>query len=175
MEIKTEKFTLRPWKKEDSESLAENTNNRKIWVNLVDTFPHPYTLKDAGEWISLCQRKEKQKTTFAIEIDGKAVGSIGFEIKKGHHQKIASIGYWLGEKYWGKGIVTEALKLVTKYAFETFNLVRIEAAVFKWNPASARVLEKAGYILEAELKKRVFKDGKITDELMYYLINPNLK
>ena len=127
MIIKGKGFILRSWKRGDEKSLVDNANNRKIQINLVDTFPHPYTLNDAKNWIKICQEKNKKETTFAIEIEKKAIGGIGFEIKGGVHRKTASIGYWLGEKYWGRGIATEALKLVTKYAFNNFGLVRIQA------------------------------------------------
>jgi RimJ/RimL family protein N-acetyltransferase len=77
------------------------------------------------------------------------------------------IGYWLGQSYWNRGIATEALVAVTAYAFETFDINRIWAGVFAWNPASARVLEKAGYVLEGRLRNAITKDGETTDELIY--------
>lgn len=165
--IKGNGFVLRTWKKGDEESLVENANNKKIWLNLAHTFPHPYKMQDAKKWIKFTNKRLNKKTIFAIIINESAAGCIAFELGKGVYSRSATIGYWLGEKYWGKGIVTEALKLVTDYAFKNFDITRIEAKVFEWNPASARVLEKAGYSREAILKKKVFKDNKLIDEAVY--------
>jgi RimJ/RimL family protein N-acetyltransferase len=82
-------------------------------------------------------------------------------------RRSAEIGYWLGEEYWGRGIVTEALRAVTDYAFATFDLCRLSAGVFEWNPGSMRVLEKAGYELECRSHKSVTKDGQTIDEFIY--------
>ncbi len=165
--IKGNGFILRPWKKGDETSLTENANNKKIWINLTHTFPHPYTIRDAKKWVKFSNKKLNKKTIFAIIIDNKAVGCIAFELGKGIYEKSATIGYWLGEKYWGGGIITSALKIVTDYAFDKFNIERIEAKVFEWNPASVRVLEKAGYSYESRFKKKVLKDGKLIDESLY--------
>ncbi len=165
MVFKGNGFLLRPWKKGDEESLAENANNVKVWRNLTNLFPHPYTKKDAKDWIKRCQKKKEKKTKFAIIIDGKAVGAIGFDLKEKGSMKIksATIGYWLGEIFWGRGIVTKALKLVTDYIFKNFDIFRVQAKVLESNAASCRVLEKAGYKLEGRLRKHIFKEGKLMD------------
>jgi ribosomal-protein-alanine N-acetyltransferase len=158
---------LRPWRKGDEASLVRNADNRRVWMNLMDIFTHPYTMKDARDWLEMRRTAKVKGTVFAIEVDWKPVGGIGLDLHKGNFAGTADIGYWLGEPYWGRGIVTEAVKLMTRYAFRKFNLERIEAGVFAWNPASARVLEKAGFRFEGRMKKRISKDGKKTDELMY--------
>ncbi len=79
----------------------------------------------------------------------------------------AEIGYWLGEPFWGRGFATVAVKAVTEYAFATFDLQRVQATVFEWNPASARVLERAGYTFEGRLRSSIVKSGRIGDALMY--------
>ena len=165
--LKTEKFILKPLKKGDEENIVRNANNRKIWINITEVFPHPYTLKEAKKWIKECNKKENKKTHFGIVVDEKLCGCISFSLKKGSFRKTASVGYWLGEEYWGKGIMSEALKLIVDYASHNFNIVRLEAGVFEWNPASARVLEKNGFVLEGRLRKNIFKDGKIIDEFLY--------
>ena len=166
VKIKGNGFTLRPWKKSDEKSLVENANSKKVWVNLLDIFPYPYTKKDADLWIKESS-KDPMKFNFAIVIDDKAVGSIGINRKKDVFRFSASMGYWLGEEYWGKGIATQAVKLVTNYATKKWKLKRIEAMAFAWNPASCRVLEKAGFKYEGTLKKSVFKNGKFVDELVF--------
>ena len=169
MELTLSKSTLRPWKPGDEESLVRHANNRAIWRNVRDAFPHPYTLVDAKHWIEIAN-PTAQVANFAIVVDGAAVGGIGLVLKDDVFRRSAEIGYWLGEEYWGRGIVTEAVFAVTDYAFATFDLCRVYAGVFEWNPASMRVLEKAGYELECRMRKSVTKDGVTIDELIYAII-----
>jgi len=165
-EIKRKQFTLREWRPGDAESLAQHANNVKVSRNLHDAFPHPYTRADADSWI-------KQTSTatsgmiFAIVVDGQAVGGIGIHPGKDVERRTAAIGYWLGEPYWGRGITTEALQAMTEHVFAVFDFARLEAYVFEWNLASARVLEKAGYTREARLKKKVTKEGRTLDCFLY--------
>jgi len=105
-------------------------------------------------------------------VDGAAVGSVGIELGTDVFRRSAEIGYWLGEPFWGRGIATEALRAMTEYAFAHFDICRLEAGVFGWNPASARVLEKAGYTLEGRARNAVVKDGRTTDRLLYGLVRP---
>jgi len=157
--LKSKQFVLRPLKKEDAEDIARNINCPIIARN-TSRIPYPYTLKDAKTWLAKTlkenRKKKRTKVNFAIEIDGEVVGSISLEDIKGHK---AEIGYWLGEKYWGRGIMTEAVKLVTRFGFRELKLRRIYAFVFCFNKASKRVLEKAGYNLEGVLRKH-YKKGK---------------
>jgi RimJ/RimL family protein N-acetyltransferase len=165
MEIELSRSKLRPWRPGDEESLVRHANNRKIWLNVRDRFPNPYTLADAEWWIQT--GSAEAGTNFAIEVGGEAVGSIGLISKDDVYRRSAEIGYWLGEDFWGRGIVTEAVRAVTDYAFATLDVCRVYAGVFEWNPASMRVLEKAGYQLEARLRKGITKDGQCLDELVY--------
>lgn len=169
MEINLQRSTLREWREGDEDSLVRHANNRAVWRNLRDAFPHPYTLSDARNWIKLAN-PSRPVANFAIVVDGHAVGGIGLILREDVNRRSAEIGYWLGEEYWGRGIATEALQAVTDYAFQNFDLCRIYAGVFEWNPASMRVLEKAGYELECRLRKNVTKDGKNIDELIYTVL-----
>jgi RimJ/RimL family protein N-acetyltransferase len=169
MEIKLNKSLLREWKPADEKSLVKHANNRRIWRNLRDSFPHPYTLADAREWIEIAN-PVGPITNFAIVVDGAAVGGIGLMLKDDVFRRTAEIGYWLGEEFWGRGIVTEAVCAVTDYAFATFDLCRVYAGVFEWNAASMRVLEKAGYEFECRMKKSVTKDGQTIDEVIYAVV-----
>src|SRR5947209_2302263 len=105
-------------------------------------------------------------------VGGEAVGGIGVELGRDVFYRSAEIGYWLGEPYWGRGIATEALRAITECAFMTFDLCRLQAGVFEWNPASMRVLEKAGFTLEARHRKNVTKDGETIDRVVYALVRP---
>jgi [ribosomal protein S5]-alanine N-acetyltransferase len=162
-----EAIILRAWRRSDISSLVRYANNRKIWINLRDIFPHPYTRLEAERWIAICESNPGITTSFAIELQSEAIGGISYRLLDDVNRKTAVIGYWLGEPFWGRGIATEALKQTTNHAFQSFALERIEATVFEWNPASARVLEKAGYLLEGRLRRSIFKDGRLADSLLY--------
>ena len=157
---------IRPYRQDDARSMAAAANNRNIWRNMQDGFPHPFTLADAQARIALTANQVPQQT-FAIASGEQVIGGIGLELRQDVFRRSAEIGYWLGESHWGQGIATAAVRAVTKFAFEQFDLVRIDASVFEWNPASCRVLEKAGYVQEARLRKAVYKDGETIDRLIY--------
>ena len=157
---------VRSYHSTDADSLASQADNRKIWQNLRDGFPHPYSVADADRFIQRAMQM-KPESLFAICVDGKAVGGIGFTLNTDIERVSAEIGYWLGEPFWGRGIVTEALKAVTRYAVDTHGLFRLYAVPFESNKASARVLEKAGYQWEGRMRKSALKDGKVIDQLMY--------
>jgi [ribosomal protein S5]-alanine N-acetyltransferase len=171
VELKLERCTLRSWRVGDEASLVRHANNRNISRNLRDRFPYPYTAADADAWIGRVSA-ETPPRNFAIVVEGAAVGGIGLELGEDVFRRSAEIGYWLGEPFWGRGIVTEAVRVVTDYAFATFDLCRLQAHVFEWNPASTRVLEKAGYTLESRARLAVTKDGRTIDRLEYVLIRP---
>jgi len=166
VQLLLERCTVRPWRLDDVESLAKHANNRRIWLGLRDLFPHPYTVDDAKQFLQ--RATSAQPTTdFCIEIDGSAAGGIGIRIGEDVHRHTAELGYWLSEKFWGHGITSEAVTAFTGYCFENFLLHRIYAEPYANNPASLRVLEKAGFVLEGRLKKNVIKDGQILDSLLY--------
>jgi len=166
MEIELPSCVVRSWTWKDCDALVHHANNRNIWINLRDRFPYPYTREDGKRWLEIAT-EIKPETNFAIAVQGEAIGAIGFSIQSDVGYRSAEIGYWLGEGFWGRGIATQALRAVTDYAFEHYDLCRLYAHVFEWNMASARVLEKAGYTLEARLKKSVTKDERTIDQLLY--------
>lgn len=148
----------------DAKSIVRHANDKLVARNL-ERLPHPYTMKDAKVWLRKKLRQYKQKNpkefVFAIEIDGEAVGSIGFnKIIQGHK---AEMGYWLGRKYWGKGLMTEVVKYASRYAFKAFKLRRLQAYTFPLNKASMRVLKKNGFKFEGVLKKEIKKGEKFID------------
>lgn len=169
MEFRLTTCTVRSCEWRDRESIVRHANNRNVWLNLRDRFPHPYTDADARNFLDMVVGVTPV-TSFAIALDDEAVGGIGFTVQNDVAHRSAEIGYWLGEQFWGRGIATEALTAVTEYAFRNFDLCRLYAHVFEWNPASARVLEKAGYQFEGRLKKSVTKDGRTIDQLMYAIV-----
>jgi RimJ/RimL family protein N-acetyltransferase len=128
--------------------------------------PHPYLLKHARRFIALHSRKKKPMA-MAITVGGKPVGGIGIMPGEGISRVSAEIGYWLGREHWGKGLGSAALTGMTAYVAEHFEFTRIFALVFTRNPASARILEKAGYVREGAMKRSVIKDGVVEDEYLY--------
>ena len=169
MELTDNQLKLRAFRDSDSKRLAELCNNKRIWDNLRDYIPFPYTENNANDFIKYCQRENPQ-FTFAIEYNGEFVGTIGLVRQTDVYKLSAEIGYWIGEPYWGMGIATKAVRLITEYGFSTLGLVRIYTGVFDFNKASQRVLEKAGFNLECIFEKSVFKNDKICDESRYGLI-----
>jgi ribosomal-protein-alanine N-acetyltransferase len=157
---------LRRWELSDVGSVAKHANNRNVWLNLRDRFPHPYTPADAEQWVSLTSR-EDPLVHLAIAVDGHAVGGISIELQPDVFKRSAEIGYWLSEDFWGRGIMTEAVQAFTLYAIEHFGLCRVFAGVFDSNPASARVLEKVGYQFEGRMRRSVVKAGVVRDQLLY--------
>jgi ribosomal-protein-alanine N-acetyltransferase len=159
-------YRIRDWQMEDAASIARYANNRKIWLNLRDAFPNPYGLQDAETFLAGVI-EASPKTVFAIATELEAIGSIGLKPGKDVHRFTAEMGYWLAEPFWGKGIMTEAVKSLTAYAIGDLKLHRIFAEPYTTNPASARVLEKAGFACEGILRSNVFKGGKILDQFIY--------
>ena len=171
MEIKLSRCTLRGWRRGDEPPLLRYADNRNVWLNLRDRFPHPYTAADAEAWIGIAS-VESPVASFAIVIDDEAIGGIGLSLGTDVFRRSAEVGYWLGEPFWGRGIATEALRAVTEYAWQYFDICRLEAGVFEWNPASMRVLEKVGYLREGRARLGVTKDGRTGDRVLYGLVRP---
>jgi ribosomal-protein-alanine N-acetyltransferase len=162
---------LRPWSAADKPSLIAHANNRAVWRNLADVFPHPYTEADADDWIRNAGTPDRS-IKLAIEYEGCAVGGIGARAGEGIFARTAHFGYWLGEAYWGRGIVTAAGHTMLAHLKADGRFVRLEAPVFEWNPASMRVLEKLGFERIALLRKSVTKDGALIDSVLFaYLLN----
>ena len=169
MQLTLSKFTIRSFRSEDAASLTKHIDNYQVARNMA-IIPHPYSLKDAEHWISIAT-SQTPETHFAITIDDEAVGGIGLGV--GGPPGVAAsahcgeIGYWLGEAFWGRGIMSEAVVAFTEWAFTELHVARLHAAIFACNPASARVLAKAGYEFEGRLRARYFRDGDYIDGLLY--------
>lgn len=157
-------FTLRKFRELDLENLVKYANNYNIAKFLTNGFPHPYTKEDGKNFLSIAI---PHPCIFTIDVAGEAVGSIGLFLQTDIHEKSAELGYWLAEPFWGKGMITQAIREVVEYGFKTFDIVRIYARPFSTNLASQRVLEKAGFAYEARLKKALYKNGEILDEIIY--------
>ncbi len=164
-------FELRELQSSDAISIAKYANNNNIANNLRNIFPHPYTVEDARSFINeSMNNEEKNQYIRAIVVNQEAAGVIGCFIKDDVHCKCCEIGYWLGEDFWGKGIMTEAVNRMCREIFQSYDVVRIFAEIFSYNAGSIRVLEKAGFQLEGKLKNSIYKNGIVSDSFIYALI-----
>ena len=159
-------FTLRPFKDTDLTSLVKYANNYNIAKFLTNQFPHPYTDEDGRKFISSVSNNNPANV-FAVVVNEEAAGAIGIFPQSDIHEKNAEMGYWLAEPFWGKGIITRAIEQIVEYGFKTFDISMIFSRPFSSNPASQRVLEKAGFVCEAQLKNAIYKNGSYFDELIY--------
>lgn len=166
MNIEIGIYKIRKFVDSDVYSLSEHANNPNIARNLRDAFPYPYTEEEAKMWIARAI-KERPNSDFAITHDNKVIGGIGFNLLDDVFRKSAEIGYWVSEKYWGKGIPTNAVREITRYAFENFDIERLFTGVFSNNQASIKVLQKNGFVHEGCLRRSVYEYGKYLDQQMY--------
>ncbi|MDR1182144.1 MAG: GNAT family N-acetyltransferase [Bacteroidales bacterium] len=165
------RFILREWQLSDAASLVEHANNIHVWNNLRDAFPYPYTEEDGQQFITKAMNIPKPTTLMAIEVDGKSVGSISITLHTDIERITAELGYFIGENYWNRGIMSEAVKEMVSYAFLHFpELKKIYATPFGFNIASQRVLQKAGFECEGILKQTAIKNGKVIDEHYYSML-----
>jgi RimJ/RimL family protein N-acetyltransferase len=169
MRIDIGEWCIRSVTAADADSIVKYANNRRISINLRDRFPYPYRRADAEAFLAAAMSQQPE-SDFTIASATEAIGGIGFHRQVDVHRLSAEIGYWLGEPFWGQGIATRAVRALTEWVFATSPLVRLYAHVFEWNPASARVLEKAGYTLEGRLRRSVLKEGQLIDQLMYAIV-----
>jgi RimJ/RimL family protein N-acetyltransferase len=164
------RICLRPWNTGDHESLVRHGNNRLVWRNLTDMFPHPYTHEDAVEWVGIASNPGAS-IFLAIDLEGEAIGGVGVIARDGNDFHTGQFGYWLGQKHWGQGVATQSARALKNHAFSGGRFKRLEAPVFAWNPRSMRVLEKVGFIKEGILRKSVLKDGQLIDSVMYAAVS----
>ncbi|MCB0563183.1 MAG: GNAT family N-acetyltransferase [Phaeodactylibacter sp.] len=167
-------FRLRRFSPADTSSLAHHANNANIAVRLQDRFPHPYTEKDARQFIEYALHAGME-TVFAIEVDGEAAGAVGIIFQEDVYSQSGELGYWLGEGYWGRGIVSQTVKAIVRHAFEDLGLRRVYARIFSNNMASKRVLEKAGFQFEGMARQAVVKNEKVLDVFHYAILNPRMQ
>lgn len=168
-------FLLREWRLDDVSDLAEAANNPKIAQNLRNIFPCPYTTDDAEEFINYCiSIRDESQLLRAVVVDGKAAGSISVSVKDDVYEKSAELGYWLKEEYWGQGIMTRAVRMICREAFEKFDIVRIFAQPYDYNAGSIGVLENAGFTYEGTMRSGIFKNGQIYSYRMYSILREEL-
>jgi RimJ/RimL family protein N-acetyltransferase len=161
---------VREWTEGDAAELVAQANDRRVSDHLRDAFPHPYGPEDARRFLALA-RERVPPSLFAIVADGRIAGGIGY-VRYGDVERAgAEVGYWLGVSHWGRGLATAALQALTDHAFGAHaDLRRLWAVPFATNPASARVLEKAGFTREGTLRQSAVKHGRVLDQWIYALV-----
>ena len=165
------KCKIRKWKLTDAKDIAVALSNKKIQDNLRDGLPYPYSEQDGIDYISsMLSANEDETFAFAITLDDKVIGSIGVFRQQNIHRQTAEMGYYIAEEYWGKGIMTDAVKQICEYVFKNSDILRIYAEPFAYNTGSCRVLEKAGFQYEGTLRNNAVKNGKVIDMKMYSLL-----
>ena len=164
----TSEIKLRPFRRSDVPALVKYANNKNIWDNVRDRFPHPYTEESATDWINIANIYNPS-SNLVIDLKGELIGAMGLTKKDDIYRKNAEVGYWVAEPYWGQGIGTEALKQFVDYTFQNFKFHKLYAGIMSTNIASARVLERVGFTLEAVLKESIYKNDHFIDEHIYSL------
>jgi RimJ/RimL family protein N-acetyltransferase len=159
--------TLRTWRLDDAAALARLGDDRDIWLNLREQFPHPFTVPAAQLWLADRGAEPSPATSLAITCRGDLAGGLRFQRRELMHRMCADLSYWVGRPNWNRGIASAAVRAATEYGFDTLGLERIQAFVLDPNPASAHVLEKAGFELEGRLRRYVLRDGQTGDALLY--------
>lgn len=167
MEIRTERLLLRSWRRDDAdaEALVRHANHRAVWRN-TGGLPFPYGRAEAETFFAYLDANSHETHLAIVEGDA-PVGGIGIYRRKGLEQFTGELGYWLGPSAWGRGYATEAARVLVEHTFATTELTRLEGRVFAWNPASCRVLEKAGFRREGVKQRAAFKDEQFVDEFLY--------
>ena len=157
----------------DTEDVILQMNSTSEISENTLTLPFPYHKQHADYWFQMAEFSFKKKEAFIFGIrekeNLKLIGAVGLHLDVAHHK--AEVGYWLGKSFWNNGYVSEALQAVIKFGFEELKLNKIYASHFHHNPASGKVLEKNGFVLEAELKQEILKNGKYLDLFRYALFN----
>ena len=162
-------FQIRPFERPDIDSIVKYADNPRIAQQLEDRFPNPYQHEDAERWLRHLGAQDPL-IHFAIAAPSEAIGGIGLNLRTDVYHRTGEIGYWLGEPFWGRGLATLAVKALSGWAFQNFGLTRLQAKVFASNPASCRVLEKAGFSYEGRLVQSVTKQGRTMDQHIYALL-----
>ena len=167
MQCKLEKLNLK-----FAQALANAIGDKRVQNNLRDGLPYPYTAEDAKQFITAMQTSNEH--IFAITVDGEFAGCITAMPGNNIHKRTAEVGYYIAPEYWGNGLCTQAVKMLSEYVFANTDIVRLYAEPFARNKASCRVLEKAGFVFEGTLRKNAFKNGVFEDMQMYSLLKETI-
>jgi RimJ/RimL family protein N-acetyltransferase len=159
--------TLRALQPSDAASVQRHADDREVWRTLFDGFPHPYTLADAKDWCTAGWRS-RGEIVWGIAVRDEVIGCISVRHEAGWLRCNAEVGYWIGRAHWGQGIASEALQLVSDWAFGNIpDLTRLYAPIFDWNERSQGVARKAGFQLESRMPMSAIKADCVIGRVVY--------
>lgn len=162
---------IRKWLRSDAKELAAALSNQNVLNHLRDGLPYPYTESDAAQYIEAMLSADANNTfAYAVAADGRVIGSIGAFRQSNIHFRTAELGYYIAEEYWGRGIMTDAVRRLCSWIFNNTDILRIYAEPFAENTGSRRVLEKAGFQCEGLMRCNAVKNGRVRDMALYALI-----
>ena len=173
--IQTQRLLLRPFAQSDAATVEMLLADKEIASNCRN-IQHPYPEGGGAEWIATHGPARETGDGYAFAIvrsddDGKnpLIGAIGLEVNKENHN--AELGYWIGREFWNRGYCTEAAIAVIEFGFETLGLHRICSEHMARNPASGKVMEKAGLTREGLRRHHVRKWGAFEDVVVYGMLS----
>ncbi|KAK2015932.1 acetyltransferase [Colletotrichum eremochloae] len=175
-----QKCLVRPYHPTDAPSLSRAANSKTVAAYLRNRFPHPYTLSDAEAWIDMNQAPPILNWAIVRPSSGAVMGSIGLVAGQDVYSRGYELGYWIGEEFWGRGVMSELVPAFVRWVFADMSVgsgggvERVWAGVFSENAASRKVLEKSGFVFEGRLRRAVVKNGVCMDELVYSIIGSDL-
>lgn len=162
------KVELRPLNEIDPYQLAFHANDLKVSKYLSCSFPYPYTIDHALSFINYSL--DNHQVGFGIVVDDICIGCIGVTFQRDIHIKNCELGYWIGSKYWNKGIMSYIIPMICQYVFENFHIHKIFAEVIDDNIASRHILEKCGFHQEGQLVQHIYKNHLYYDAILYGMI-----
>ncbi|MCE3007950.1 MAG: GNAT family N-acetyltransferase [Bacteroidetes bacterium] len=166
IKTKMPEVILRPWQDGDQLTLSSIANDLEIWRNLRDHFPHPYRLEDAEAWVATAS-KQRPLYNLAIVLNGKVAGGIGMEPGRDIMRFVGEVGFWIGTKHQGTGILKAAIPAYAKYAFDNLGFRFLTSMVLGWNEKGAHTLEACGFQRMTTYPKAGNKDREFVDVHLY--------
>ncbi len=164
------RVAVRAWRRDDADALARHANHPDVSRFLRDRFPYPYSYQDAVHFLDVLVPSAPHEFR-AIDVDGEAVGGIGIHPGQDVHRRSGELGYWLAPAFWRRGIMAAVVKAYVRERMVAGDLLRIAAVVYDTNTASARLLERCGFVREGTMRRAVFKHGAVTDAHLYAYVD----
>jgi RimJ/RimL family protein N-acetyltransferase len=171
--LRGSRCTLRALHLGDAASIARHADDEGVWQNLFEGFPRPYTLEDAQAWCGEGHQRPEVGHLWAIDVQGQAIGCCAVRPDSGWLRCNAEVGYWIGREFWRRGITSEALALISSWAWTALpELTRLYAPIFAWNAGSQAVARRCGYVKEGAFPQSAIKGGRVIDRVQYGLYRP---
>lgn len=172
--VRSPRLTIRAFRPSDAAALQRQADDADVSHTLSDHFPFPYTMADAEQYLKIARPEDGDYAIFRRSDaggDDVFVGGIKLKRLPDVYARGAEVGYWIGREHWGRGLASEAVVAFSRWAFESHpDVHRLESLVYANNPASSRVLEKAGFTHEGTRRRAACKRGEIIDVRVYGLL-----